>query len=91
MSDHASAADALPELTLYGRAACHLCHEMASELEGLARLGASFRVTQIDVDSSLALKKRFGAEVPVLMAGETQLCRHRLDRKALDAYLHEFL
>jgi glutaredoxin len=48
-------------LKLYARAQCHLCEEMARELQ--AR-GVEFE--KIDVDSNLALLRAYGKRVPVL-------------------------
>lgn len=73
-------------LVLYSRADCRLCDEMIAVLR--SRLGAKFPVTIIDVDGDPALKAQFGEHVPVLVAGETELCRHRLDAAKLTAYLN---
>jgi thioredoxin reductase (NADPH) len=50
-------------------------------------LGAEFPLTIIDVDRDPALKRQYGEHVPVLVAGDTELCRHRLDPVKLTAYL----
>lgn len=73
-------------LVLYSRADCRLCDEMLAVLR--SRLGAEFPVIIIDVDGDPALKAQFGEHVPVLVAGETELCRHRLDAAKLTAYLN---
>jgi thioredoxin reductase (NADPH) len=53
--------------------------------DALAPLAASAgaSIEEIDVDSEPALEARWGEHVPVLLAGERELCRHRLDRAAL--------
>jgi thioredoxin reductase (NADPH) len=55
----------------------------------LAPLAAAAGVTieEIDVDSDPVLESRWGEYVPVLLAGERELCHYRLDRAALAAYL----
>jgi len=64
---------------LYGRADCHLCEEMASQLRAL---GVEF--DEIDVDSDLALKKEFGHFVPVLVDAQgNEICHYHLDKSAL--------
>ena len=73
------------KLVLYSRADCRLCDDMLSALR--SRLGEELPVTVIDVDGDPALKARYGEHVPVLVAGETELCRHRLDTAKLTAYL----
>lgn len=40
-------------------------------------------VDEIDVDTDPALEARWGELVPVLLAGERELCHYRLDRVAL--------
>lgn len=80
----------MPEtvLTLYGRRDCHLCHAMAEALEAL-RPGRAFRIESVDIDTDPRLLFRYANDVPVLVAGEVEICRHRLDRTRLDAYLSE--
>lgn len=75
-------------LTLYSRAYCHLCEEMERALGALAPV-LGFRVEVVDVDADPRLERRYGERVPVLAAGERELCCYRLDLQALDAYLAE--
>jgi glutaredoxin len=75
-------------LTLYSRAYCHLCEEMERALAALAPI-LGFRVEVVDVDADPRLERRYSERVPVLAAGERELCSHRLDLQALDAYLAE--
>jgi thioredoxin reductase (NADPH) len=48
---------------------------------------AGVTLDEVDVDRDPALDARWGTSVPVLLAGEQELCHYRLDRAALDAYL----
>jgi hypothetical protein len=73
-------------LTLIVRAYCHLCDEMRAALLPLAS-GAGVAVSEIDVDSDPAFEARWGDAVPVLLAGERELCRYRIDRPAVAAFL----
>jgi thioredoxin reductase (NADPH) len=73
-------------LTLLTRAYCHLCDEMRDAVAPLAA-AAGATIEEVDVDGQPALEARWGEHVPVLLAGERELCRHRLDRAALVAYL----
>jgi hypothetical protein len=75
----------LLRLTLLGRACCHLCDEMRETLAPLAA-AAGCAVDEIDVDADPALEARWGALVPVLLAGERELCHYRLDHTAVAAY-----
>jgi hypothetical protein len=72
-------------LTLLVRAYCHLCDEMREAVVPLvAKAGVSFR--EIDVDTDPALEARWGERVPVLLAGERELCHYRFDPDAFAAY-----
>ena len=64
-------------LTLYTRSECHLCEEMLVELLPLVEGRARVDVVDIDADAGLLL--RFGEIVPVLMHGDSELSRLRLD------------
>jgi Glutaredoxin-like domain (DUF836) len=76
------------KLTLYGRQLCHLCYEMERELAPYrARYG--FEVAIVDIDSSPELVSRYGEYVPVLTAGDKELCRYRLEPKVVDAYFEK--
>jgi hypothetical protein len=45
-----------------------------------------FALDEIDVDADPALEARWGDYVPVLLAGDHELCHYRLDRAALAAF-----
>lgn len=72
-------------LTVYSRYGCHLCTDM---LQALARLQPvfGFEITVLDVDDDPALATRYGDRVPVLLAGDTELCCHFLDEDSLREY-----
>lgn len=80
-------ADGLPMLTLYSRDYCHLCHEMLAALQCLPV--ASFGIEVVDVDGDPDLENRYGEWVPLLMHGDIELCRYRLDAEKVRAYLAE--
>ncbi|HEX2200145.1 MAG TPA: glutaredoxin family protein [Burkholderiales bacterium] len=63
---------------MYGRAYCHLCEEMAAALRSL---GVDFE--EIDVDADPRLDELYGENVPVLLRGDIELCRHRLTSEAI--------
>ena len=72
-------------LILYTRSYCHLCEEMHKALLPYQqRLG--FNLELIDVDSNAQLELRFDEKVPVLMAGEEEICHYFLDETALQDY-----
>jgi hypothetical protein len=73
-------------LTLLGRAGCHLCEDLRAALNPYA---ARFHlaVKEIDITGQAELEARYGWDIPVLLAGETEICRHYLDERALRAWL----
>ena len=75
-------------LTLYSRGYCHLCHEMADAV-AVIRAEVPFELDVLDVDADPVLEARFNELVPVLMHGELELARYRLDPDKLRAYLAE--
>ena len=77
-----------PRLTLLSRGWCHLCDEMRVALERM-RTHCSFdlQIVDIDVDGNAALERLYGEDIPVLLAGDQELCRHRLDPARIAAYL----
>ena len=61
---------------------------MLASLEAL-RGELGFGLEVIGVDAEPELERRYGELVPVLMHGERELARWRLDPSALRAYLHD--
>ena len=75
-------------LTIYSRLGCHLCEDMEKLLPNyLEEAGLSFDVVYIDDDSKL--EEQYGTLVPVLKAGEREICHYFLDVKALQQYISE--
>jgi hypothetical protein len=73
------------KLTLYSRPECHLCEALLADLVPL--LPADVSVEPVDVDSSVALERRYGMRIPVLAAGETEISGYPLDRESVRRYL----
>ena len=69
-------------LTVYERAGCHLCDDMVSTLSEW-KTELQFEIERVDVDGSPELAARYGAKVPVLMHGSSEICRFFLDLDAL--------
>lgn len=75
-------------LTLYSRLNCHLCEDMQSLLPAyLEPAGLSLNIVYIDNDNSL--EQEYGTLVPVLKAGDKEICHYFLDAKALQQYISE--
>lgn len=76
------------ELTLYSRIGCHLCEDMENLLPVyLGEAGISLNTIYIDRNSDL--EQQYGTLVPVLKAGEKEICHYFLDVKALQQYISE--
>ena len=78
--------ESLPRLTLLSRAWCHLCDDMLNALTPLAA-ERPFELEVVDVDGDPELERRYGEDIPVLLAGGAELCRHRLDPARVAEYL----
>jgi hypothetical protein len=72
-------------LTLYSRPECHLCESLLADL--LPLLPADVVIETVDVDSSVALERRYGQRIPVLAAGEIELSAYPLDRDRVQRFL----
>jgi exonuclease III len=59
--------------------------------DALAPLAARFgwTVEEIDIDADPMLEKRWSDHVPVLLVGDRELCRHRIDATTVKAFLSD--
>lgn len=74
------------ELVLIGRPGCHLCDDMRAVVEAVAQpLG--FALREVDLTQDPELEARHAFEIPVLLRGERELCRHRVTAGELRAAL----
>lgn len=76
----------MAELLLYSRPGCHLCEVMRAELAPLLA-GREVRLRLVNIDDDPVLKRRYGHDIPVLTDGDTELCRHFLDKEAVTEWL----
>lgn len=60
------------EVVLYSREDCHLCHQVEEELQSLQNK-VPHKLKVVDVDSSPALRRKYGFEVPVVEIGPYML------------------
>jgi hypothetical protein len=73
-------------LVLLGKPDCHLCHVMEEEIAPLlAERGLALVVRDVRGDPELL--RRYRSEIPVLLAGDVELARHRITRDELAARL----
>lgn len=73
----------MSSLTLYTRAGCPLCDDMAALVR--VKLGG-VPLLEVDVDRDPDLKARFGWDVPLLFDGEREICRHAFDPEAFERW-----
>jgi len=73
-------------VTLLGKPDCHLCHVMRDAVEPvLAERG--IRLVVRDVREDAELLRRYRNEIPVLLAGDVEIARHRITPEDLVARL----
>lgn len=73
---------ALPIVTIFGHAWCHLCAKMQIALESLAQpLG--FTLELVDIEGNEELEARFGELVPVVFCAGQEVCHYFLDESKL--------
>ena len=73
-------------LTIDARRHCHLCDEMKAVVREVGRT-LPLTLDEVDVDREPVLAHRYGWDVPVLVAGERELARHRVTAERLRAML----
>lgn len=74
-----------PVLTLVTRRSCHLCEDFILDLEAHARY-RTLTIEVVDADSDPELAARFGARVPVLLSGLSEICVGAFDAEALERH-----
>ena len=78
--------DVTPRLTVFVRRGCHLCTDMVQALERL-RPELGFEYSQVDIDRNPDLRRQYDTRVPVLAAGDTEICYYFLEEQQLRAYI----
>lgn len=76
------------ELILYSRIGCHLCEDMQNLLPSYLE-GSGFSFSVVYIDNQPTLEQQYGTLVPVLKAGEREICHYFLEIKALQQYMSE--
>jgi hypothetical protein len=74
------------KLVLYSRPECHLCDAVVDRLQPLLA-GRPVELEIVDVDSSVALERRYGLRIPVLVAGDVELSGYPFDEARVRQYL----
>ena len=76
------------DLTLYSRLGCHLCEDMQKLLPDYLD-ESEISLDTVYIDDDAALEQAYSTLVPVLKAGEREICHYFLDVKALQQYISE--
>ena len=71
-----------PEFFLYGKDGCSPCEDFKAAMD---ERGISYHLIGIDGDPEL--KQRYGARVPVLVAGNIEVCEGIFNEGAVRKYL----
>ena len=72
-------------LEVFSRPGCHLCEQLLEELLPLVRDRLAIVVNDVATDD--AWEQAYGIDIPVVLFEGREVCRHRLDREALNALL----
>jgi glutathione S-transferase len=70
------------EVTLYGRAGCHLCDEARVALERVRR-ELPFDLVERDISAEEALHRAYFDRIPVIALDGRELCEYVLDEDLL--------
>lgn len=73
-------------LILYERIGCTLCEVMAEAVQR-ALIDTNIGLRRMNIDADAALKAKFDWDVPLLFGEDIEICRHKLDVRALNHWL----
>jgi glutaredoxin len=76
----------MTEVTLYGKAGCHLCEEARAEIESV-RGRRPFALTEVDVSLDPVLHARYGERIPVVVVGGEEAFEFHVDGRELERVL----
>jgi glutaredoxin len=72
----------MAQVTLYGKAGCHLCDDAREAVERV-RMERSFDLQEVDVSLDPVLIWRYGKRIPVLEVDGEELSEYVVDEAAL--------
>ncbi len=72
-------------LSIYSRPECHLCEEMLIALKKW-QSRYEFQINIIDIGQNSSLTSRFAARIPLLAAGDIEICEYHIDEIALSHF-----
>ena len=72
-------------LSIYTRAECHLCEEMLDDLKSWQNQ-FKFKINIVNIEHDASLTDRYATRIPVLTAGDIEICNYHLDENTLLKY-----
>ena len=79
-------------LTLYSRPGCHLCDDMKTVVERVARTSTPVPTIEvIDISSDPELEGLYGLEIPVLMVNGKKAAKYRVTEDGLRRMLETLM
>ena len=73
---------AVPRVTFYTKAGCHLCEEARDMLDDIAAL-TSFELTEIDIRSNNKLFEQYRYRIPVIIVDNDTILEGRIEYREL--------
>ena len=75
-------------LTLYSRPGCHLCDEMKTIVQRVARASSdAVTIEEIDISTDADLEARYGLDIPVLLIDGKKAAKYRVTEEELTRIL----
>ena len=75
-------------LTLYSRPGCHLCDEMKTIVQRVARASSdAVTIDEIDISTDADLEARYGLDIPVLLIDGKKAAKYRVTEEELTRIL----
>ncbi len=78
---------AVPRVTYYTRAGCHLCEEARDMLDDIAAL-TTFELTEIDIRSDNKLFEQYRYRIPVIFVDNDTILEGRIEYRELARAFH---
>ena len=76
----------MTEVTLYGKAGCHLCEEARAEIDAV-RTRHPFDLEEVDVSTDPVLHGRYGERIPVVVVAGQEAFEYHVDGAELERLL----
>ena len=74
--------------TLYSRPGCHLCDEMKTIVQRVARASSdAVTIEEIDISTDADLEARYGLDIPVLLIDGKKAAKYRVTEEELTRIL----